>query len=233
MKHLWEAAIAALAVGVAAGCTPYEGYYGSGYYGGGSVGVGYSSGGYYGGYCDSWGCPGDYWDMPVYYGSVYYNGGWVNGPFYYRDYNGGRQYWVHGGWRNDDWRGDRPSQYRNGRYGPALGREFYRNRGNDNRFDGNRTRNDGNRDGNRDRFNRGQQTQQQAQPQQVQPQQAQPQQDRGGRFGGRGFERTGSGPRDNGGAGSAPPPDRFQRDRPASPPPAGDGGGRFRGNRDR
>lgn len=121
MKTLWKAAIATLSFGMLAGCQPYDGY-GNGYYGGG--GVGYSNG-----YCDSYGCPDNYWDQPVYYGSIYYGGSWLNGPFYYRDYNGGRQYWARGGWRYDGWRGDRPSQYRNYRYGPALGRDWNRNDG--------------------------------------------------------------------------------------------------------
>src|ERR1700749_1544786 len=52
-----------------------------------------------GGYCDDWGCPDEYWDMPVYYGPVFYDGRWFNGPVYYRDYRGERLYWVRGAWR--------------------------------------------------------------------------------------------------------------------------------------
>jgi hypothetical protein len=122
VKTIWKAALATLSFGMLAGCQPYDGY-GGGYYGGG-----YSYGG---GYCDSYGCPDDYWDRPVYYGSIYYGGSWLNGPFYYRDWNGRRQYWARGGWRYDGWSGDRPSQYRNYRYGPALGRDWYRNNRND------------------------------------------------------------------------------------------------------
>src|SRR5882724_6147756 len=81
--------------------------------------------GYYGpdtGYCDpGYDCPDDYYDLPLYYGDVYYGNNWYNGPFYYRDYGGRRQYWVHGGWRYGNNRG--------GHFGPALGLNFYRNHG--------------------------------------------------------------------------------------------------------
>lgn len=116
MKTIWKAALGVTALGLLGACQPYDGY-GGGYYGGGA--------GY--GYCNGYGCPDDYWDQPLYYGSVYHGGRWNNGPFYYRDWNGGRQYWMGGGWRNDDWRGARPQQYQGGRTGPALGREWYRN----------------------------------------------------------------------------------------------------------
>jgi hypothetical protein len=79
-----------------------------------------------GGYCDEWGCPDEYWDMPVWYGPVYYDGRWFNGPVYYRDFGGQRLFWVRGGWRRDGWRGPRPSWWRaDYRFGPALGYEFY------------------------------------------------------------------------------------------------------------
>ena len=78
---------------------------------------------YYGsdyGYCDPYyGCPDDFYDLPLYYGSVFYDGAWLNGPFYYRDYGGRRQFWTHGGWHDGNYRG--------GRFGPALGRSFYQN----------------------------------------------------------------------------------------------------------
>lgn len=74
------------------------------------------------GYCDPYyGCPDDYYDLPLYYGSVFYDGAWLNGPFYWRDYGGHRQFWTHGGWHD--------GQYRGGRFGPALGRNFYAQRG--------------------------------------------------------------------------------------------------------
>jgi len=92
----------------------------------GGVAIDYGSGGY----CDSWGCPDAYWDMPVYYGPVYYGGRWYQGPLYYRDFRGSRWYWVHGAWRRDEWRGPRPAWWRgNYRYGPALGYAFYRGNG--------------------------------------------------------------------------------------------------------
>ncbi|MBN9587489.1 MAG: hypothetical protein BGN85_12260 [Alphaproteobacteria bacterium 64-11] len=112
----------------------YQGTYGDGAYGDGY----YDSDAYddpyadaeYGadayGYCDEYGCPGDYWNLPVYYGPVFYDDAWFNGPLYYRDWGGRRQYWIHGGWRYDGWRGARPNWYREGRYGPALGLNWYR-----------------------------------------------------------------------------------------------------------
>jgi len=113
----------------------YQGAYDDGYYGAGYYDAPYDDGyyddGYYGadayGYCDTYGCPDSYWNLPIYYGPVYYNDVWFNGPLYYRDWGGRRQYWIHGGWRYDAWRGDRPSRYREGRYGPALGLSWYRN----------------------------------------------------------------------------------------------------------
>ena len=154
MKTIWKAALGVMGLGMLAACQPYDARYG-GYYGGG----GYSDWGY----CDDWGCPDGYWDRPLYYGSVYYGGRWNNGPFYYRDWNGSRQFWLQGGWRNDGWRGARPPQYRDGRYGPSLGRDWYRNnrpdrdgrpgynRGGDNRpGDGRPGMNQGGRGGGRD-----------------------------------------------------------------------------------
>ena len=193
MKTMWKAALGVTALGLLGACQPYgyEGY-GGAYYGGGA-GYGY-------GYCDSFGCPDNYWDQPLYYGSVYYGGRWNTGPFYYRDWNGGRQYWLGGGWRNDDWRGARPQQYRNDRVGPALGRQWYQN---------NRPGFDRNNDGRPD-FN--------------------PNGGRGGR--GPGMDRNNDGRPDFGPRGGrnpdavqqqrsqTPPPDRFGRDRAASPPPA-------------
>ena len=83
-----------------------------------------------GGYCDRWGCPDDYWGYPVYYGPVFWGGQWFNGPLYYRYYGGSYWYWVHGGWRRDEWRGPRPGWWRgNYRYGPALSLDYYRSHG--------------------------------------------------------------------------------------------------------
>jgi hypothetical protein len=82
-----------------------------------------------GGGCDpTYGCPDDYNDMPVYDGDVFYDDGWSNGRFFYRDFGGHRQFWIHGGWHGGDFRG--------GHFGPALGRTANRgfdhswNRGN-------------------------------------------------------------------------------------------------------
>jgi hypothetical protein len=79
-----------------------------------------------GGYCDPYyGCPDDYYDLPVYDGEVYWDGGWYNGPFFYRDYGGHRQFWVHGGWHYGNSRG--------GHFGPALGRAYFQDHGFGNR----------------------------------------------------------------------------------------------------
>ena len=87
-----------------------------------AIGFDYDSGGY----CDDWGCPDAYWDMPVYYGPVYFRGRWFQGPVYYRNRGGERWYWIRGGWRRDEWRGPRPRWWKaNYRYGPALGYSFY------------------------------------------------------------------------------------------------------------
>lgn len=82
-----------------------------------------------GGFCDRWGCPGDYWDYPVYYGPVFYDGAWFDGPVYYRVIGDEHIYWVHGGWHRDEWRGPHPGWWGHYRYGPALGYTFYEGHG--------------------------------------------------------------------------------------------------------
>jgi len=79
-----------------------------------------------GGYCDRWGCPGDYWDYPVFYGPIYFDGEWYEGPIYYREYHGYYEYYVHGGWHEDEWRGERPDWVGDTHYGPALGMDYYK-----------------------------------------------------------------------------------------------------------
>ena len=54
----------------------------------------------------------------MFYGDVFYDNSWLTGPIYYRDWGGRRQFWIRGSWRS--------SQYRGGRFGPALGRGWYR-----------------------------------------------------------------------------------------------------------
>ena len=73
-------------------------------YGFPGVGFNYDSGGY----CDSWGCPDQFWDYPVYYCPVYFRGRWYRGPVYYRQTRFGVQFWIHDGWRRDMWGGPRP-----------------------------------------------------------------------------------------------------------------------------
>lgn len=75
---------------------------------------------YYGAYpaCDPyWGCPDGYYADPYFDGEIFYDGGWLAGPFFYRDWGGGRQYWIHGGWRY--------AQGRGGHYRAPLGRGWY------------------------------------------------------------------------------------------------------------
>src|ERR1043166_8929595 len=69
------------------------------------------------------------YDSGGYCGPVYWGGEWYRGPVYYREYRGEYWYWIHGGWRRDEWRGPRPRWWRHYRYGPALGFEWYRGHG--------------------------------------------------------------------------------------------------------
>jgi hypothetical protein len=56
-----------------------------------------------------WGLPPDYCEYPVYFEPVYFEGTWYRGPIYYRWTHGRRLFWLHGGWREDAWRGPRPA----------------------------------------------------------------------------------------------------------------------------
>jgi hypothetical protein len=56
-----------------------------------------------------WGLPPDYCDYPVYFEPVFIGGIWYRGPIYYRWNHGQRLFWLHGGWRADEWHGARPS----------------------------------------------------------------------------------------------------------------------------
>jgi hypothetical protein len=40
---------------------------------------------------------------------VFFDGFWYRGPIYYRWTHGHRVFWLNGGWREDNWRGPRPS----------------------------------------------------------------------------------------------------------------------------
>jgi len=73
-------------------------------FGHGGVSFSYNTGGY----CDSYGCPDGYWDMPIYDCPVFFGGEWYRGPVYYRRMHGRTYYWLHGDWRPDQWRGQRP-----------------------------------------------------------------------------------------------------------------------------
>ena len=82
-------------------------------------------------YCDQYGCPDDFYDMPIWYGPVFYDEVWFSGPVYTRDWRGRRQYWIRGGWHYDAWHGPHPSWWNAGHYhvGPALGRNLQVNHG--------------------------------------------------------------------------------------------------------
>src|ERR1041384_6710137 len=58
----------------------------------GGIGFSYDTGGY----CDSTGCPDDFWDFPIAYCPVYFAGEWYRGPFYYRYWQGDYYYWIRG-----------------------------------------------------------------------------------------------------------------------------------------
>lgn len=83
------------------------------------IGIGVPGPGYYGpppayrydAYCDPYSpyydpydCrgygPSDYW-----YDPVFVDGVWIRGPIRYRSWGGHREFWVHGGWHHDEWRG--------------------------------------------------------------------------------------------------------------------------------
>jgi hypothetical protein len=133
MKTAWKAALGVLAFAGATVATPAAAQsFGLGFGPQGGISFSYDSGGY----CDQWGCPDDFWDMPLYYGPVFWGGEWYDGPVYYRDWYGRRQFWLHGAWRFDEWRGPHPNWWREGRFGPALGENFYRNNGFHGRWDG-------------------------------------------------------------------------------------------------
>ena len=87
----------------------------------GGIGFSYETGGY----CDSLGCPEDFWDYPIAYCPVYFAGEWYRGPFYYRYWQGDYYYWIRGDWRRDEWSGDRPDGACVDRFGPAQDYDFY------------------------------------------------------------------------------------------------------------
>jgi hypothetical protein len=133
MKNYWKMAAAALALtaGATAAIPASAQSFGLGFGPRGGISFSYDSGGY----CDQFGCPDDFWDMPVFYGPVFWHGDWYNGPVYYREAFGHRQFWIDGDWRYDEWRGPHPSWWREGRYGPALGVDYYRSHGFHGRWD--------------------------------------------------------------------------------------------------
>jgi len=134
MKIHLKAALAALAfAGATAAATTPASAQGFGLTFGPRGGISFSFNS--GGYCDDFGCPDAFWNMPVYYGPVFWHGQWYDGPLYYREAFGRREFWIHGDWRFDEWRGPHPSWWREGRYGPPLGEDYYRSHGFHGRWD--------------------------------------------------------------------------------------------------
>ena len=133
MKITWKMAVAALALtaGATAAMPASAQSFGLGFGPRGGISFSYHSGGY----CDQFGCPDDFWQMPIYYGPVFWHGDWYDGPVYYREAFGHRQFWIHGDWRNDEWRGPHPGWWREGRFGPPLGVDYYRSHGFHGRWD--------------------------------------------------------------------------------------------------
>lgn len=79
----------------------------------------YGPGAYAPGYAYEDPCMNDpgYCNYSYYEGPVWWGGSWYYGPHRWRDYGGGRQFWVHGGWqggvrlgRGGAWRG--PGRWR-------------------------------------------------------------------------------------------------------------------------
>ena len=90
-----------------------------------------------------WGLPPGYCGYQVYFGPVYWHGYWYRGPIYYRWHHGRRIYWLHGGWRHNQWRGRRPAHIRwhdRGWHGGAHWRGGVRVRGGGNWHGGVRVR---------------------------------------------------------------------------------------------
>ncbi len=94
-------------------------------FGNGGIAFSYESGGY----CDRWGCPDNYWDMPIYDCPVYWRGEWYRGPVYYRRMHGRLYYWLRGDWRADEWRGMRPRGTCIDRFREPLGFRWYEDNG--------------------------------------------------------------------------------------------------------
>jgi hypothetical protein len=124
MGILWKAAALAAVLAAASAAPAKADSFGLNF-GSGGVSFSYDSGGY----CDSFGCPDGYWDLPLYDCPVFWRGQWYRGPVYYRRHQGREFFWLHGDWRYDEWRGPRPSGACYGRYRPALGFEFYERNG--------------------------------------------------------------------------------------------------------
>ena len=93
------AALALAGASLIASAPAHADRYGFGYGPRDGIGFSYDTGGY----CDSMGCPADFWDYPVAYCPVYFDGEWYRGPFYYRYIDGEYYYWIRGDWRRDEW----------------------------------------------------------------------------------------------------------------------------------
>jgi hypothetical protein len=107
LKRLSLAIYVAVAT-LLAGCTTGGVSYGISYSGGDYYGAGYGYGAGCDYYAPPWGYPNDYCSYSLWYDPIYFGGAWYSGPVYYRHYAGANWYWLHGGWRRDQWRGSRP-----------------------------------------------------------------------------------------------------------------------------
>lgn len=107
MKRL-SLAICVAVTTLLAGCTTGGVSYGISYSGGDYYGAGYGYGAGCDYYAPPWGYPNDYCRYSLWYDPIYYGGAWYSGPIYHRHYAGYDWYWLHGGWRRDQWRGSRP-----------------------------------------------------------------------------------------------------------------------------
>jgi hypothetical protein len=128
MRSMWKVTAAAVALTAGASfvnAPASADSFGMSFGSRGVIGFSYQSGGY----CDRWGCPGEFWNYPVYYCPVFYDGFWFRGPVYYRFWYGQPYYWVHGGWHEDEWDGSRPYWACSDRFGPPLDYDYYEENG--------------------------------------------------------------------------------------------------------
>ena len=101
MTRVTTLLLAATALSALCACEPYHPYYEARY-------EGPPPPGYYGGapYDDPCFTNEDYCGYAYYDGPIWWDGAWYGGPHRWRDWDGGRQFWVRGGWHGDVRMGD-------------------------------------------------------------------------------------------------------------------------------